>query len=249
MKFIISALLSLIRAQMPATCTALRECTVTADGIVYTGCHGQCGYDEVNPGNAFTKYHGKQTVTKTGKTCQAWNVNTPHNHIYASEPINTYYTRSEYGLQSNYCRNPNDSRPGKIWCYTTDPAVEWEECDPIDSTGTVCEAEKCCDFPKGAHISIVGVVPALSLKPYDAAAHTISKNIDNNVSTMSDDKFKSFRTVYFQYADSKCAYIYEAKNYYGFSIIEELTDTALSTSFTDIKGSSRSHSSVIKGFG
>ena len=38
-----------------------------------------------------------------------------------------------------------------IWCYTTDPSIEWEACDPIDFTGTVCEVEMCCDFPKIAH--------------------------------------------------------------------------------------------------
>ena len=32
-------------------------------------------------------------------------------------------------LEENYCRNPDGE--DTIWCYTTDPNKEWEECEPL----------------------------------------------------------------------------------------------------------------------
>ena len=61
------------------------------------------------------------SVTKSGRTCQRWDVNEPHKHVYHPGKY------SHYGLQENYCRNP--SGWGRLWCYTTDPDKRWEECD------------------------------------------------------------------------------------------------------------------------
>ncbi|XP_030053923.1 plasminogen [Microcaecilia unicolor] len=68
-----------------------------------------------------TTYRGTASMTISGKTCQAWNSRTPHNH--AKTPENHPLA----DLTRNYCRNPdNDISP---WCYTTDPRVRWEYCN------------------------------------------------------------------------------------------------------------------------
>ncbi|KAI8485666.1 hypothetical protein Bbelb_366850 [Branchiostoma belcheri] len=68
-----------------------------------------------------TSYRGIASVTETGKTCQRWDSQTPHEHSMI--PAN--YTSS--GLEQNYCRNP-DGDSG-VWCYTTDPNTLWDYCD------------------------------------------------------------------------------------------------------------------------
>eukprot|EP00112_Aurelia_sp_Birch-Aquarium-sp1_P015836 Seg3536.2 transcript_id=Seg3536.2/GoldUCD/mRNA.D3Y31 product=Plasminogen protein_id=Seg3536.2/GoldUCD/D3Y31 len=65
-------------------------------------------------------FRGTLSKTKSGKTCQAWGVQTPHEH--SRRP--TDYP--DAGLESNYCRNPdNEAAP---WCYTTDSNTRWEYC-------------------------------------------------------------------------------------------------------------------------
>jgi len=66
-------------------------------------------------------YRGKQTKTRSGRTCQAWDQQTPHTHAYkpASYPE----------VEANYCRNPSEG--ATIWCYTLSPGKKWEYCDPL----------------------------------------------------------------------------------------------------------------------
>jgi len=81
------------------------------------GWPSECGCAEVQQAD----YRGDVAVTKSGKECQRWDSQTPHNHSR---------TRERYpnaGLVDNYCRNP-DGEPGGAWCYTTDPDVRWEYC-------------------------------------------------------------------------------------------------------------------------
>jgi len=67
-------------------------------------------------------YRGDVSVTKSGKTCQAWDQQSPHTH-----PVFTEENKQESGLgEHNYCRNPNE--PGGVWCYTTDSDKRWEYC-------------------------------------------------------------------------------------------------------------------------
>ena len=68
-------------------------------------------------------YRGCQTKTRSGKTCQRWDSQSPHSHTRTA----ANYPKS--GLESNYCRNPDGV--DTIWCYTTDSAKRWEYCDPI----------------------------------------------------------------------------------------------------------------------
>ncbi|XP_078621287.1 uncharacterized protein LOC144887761 [Branchiostoma floridae x Branchiostoma japonicum] len=66
-------------------------------------------------------YRGKVAETETGKTCQRWDSQTPHKHSLTQDD------QRLFGLDNNYCRNPNGDKK-KVWCYTTDPNKEWEHC-------------------------------------------------------------------------------------------------------------------------
>ncbi|KAM7368395.1 hypothetical protein PAMP_014617 [Pampus punctatissimus] len=65
-------------------------------------------------------YRGTISVTESGKTCQEWSDQTPHKHNRTPE---NYPCK---GLDSNYCRNPDNER--RPWCYTTDSSTRWEYC-------------------------------------------------------------------------------------------------------------------------
>eukprot|EP00105_Crassostrea_gigas_P030010 XP_011452160.1 PREDICTED: plasminogen-like [Crassostrea gigas] len=58
-------------------------------------------------------YLGSKNVTRSGKTCQRWDSQTPHSHGFQNNP-------------ENYCRNPDEVY--WPWCYTTDPNQRWEYC-------------------------------------------------------------------------------------------------------------------------
>lgn len=70
-------------------------------------------------------YRGLKSTTKTGKTCQRWDSQTPHSHSITKER----YPNS--GLFENYCRNA-DHEPDGAWCYTTDEDTRWEYCGISD---------------------------------------------------------------------------------------------------------------------
>ncbi|XP_071095334.1 hepatocyte growth factor-like protein [Haliotis cracherodii] len=88
-----------------------------------------------NVSNTETKWHsrgvylGTVATSVTGKTCQRWKAQVPHEHRFKG-PI----LRSPSGFASetldeavNYCRDPSDA--GFMWCYTMDPRSRWEKCD------------------------------------------------------------------------------------------------------------------------
>ena len=80
--------------------------------------------DETVRGSNEKGYRGCQTVTTSGRTCQAWNSQQPHAHGW-------YKPGGDVDAGNhNYCRNP-DGSGGGIWCYTTDPNTRWEYCDPV----------------------------------------------------------------------------------------------------------------------
>ncbi|CAC5376686.1 PLG [Mytilus coruscus] len=62
-----------------------------------------------------SEYQGMINTTISNRTCQRWDLDTPHDHNYNN--VNA----------ENYCRNP-DNEPAP-WCYTTDPDKRWEVCD------------------------------------------------------------------------------------------------------------------------
>jgi len=73
-----------------------------------------------------TDYIGFQRTTRSGLTCQRWDSQVPHAHNVTNEYVNP-------NLLGNYCRNFPNALRETIWCYTTDPDVEWEFCDPLGS--------------------------------------------------------------------------------------------------------------------
>ena len=77
--------------------------------------------DETLSGEKDAGYRGCQAQTRSGKTCQSWDSQTPHEHSRKSEAKGT--------TGHNYCRNPDGE--DTIWCYTTDPEKRWEYCDPM----------------------------------------------------------------------------------------------------------------------
>ena len=59
-------------------------------------------------------YQGQMNITIGNRTCQRWELDSPHAH-------------GQNGLPENYCRNP-DHEP-EPWCYTTDTRKRYELCD------------------------------------------------------------------------------------------------------------------------
>ena len=67
-------------------------------------------------------YVGDISVTVSGRKCQNWLDQYPHQHDF-----------SEIG-NHNSCRNLHFDKadaPQGVWCYTTDPNVRWEFCSQI----------------------------------------------------------------------------------------------------------------------
>ena len=83
--------------------------------------HPEC--DETMYGTRGTGYRGCQSVTRNGLTCQSWAAQTPHQHSLADESAGESAEAAK-----NHCRNPDGG--DSIWCYTTDPNVRFDYCDP-----------------------------------------------------------------------------------------------------------------------
>ena len=60
-------------------------------------------------------YKGPVNTTMSGEECQRWDSNTHHTCHHGC------------GEKHNQCRNVGRDTP---WCYTTNPAVRWDNCIP-----------------------------------------------------------------------------------------------------------------------
>ncbi|XP_066288335.1 apolipoprotein(a)-like [Branchiostoma lanceolatum] len=103
--------------------------TVTADSTNSTALPTWMTADESCKVGDWTSYRGTVSVTVTGKTCQRWDSQTPHEHDYM-----TKYGFPPPELEENYCRKTADFT--EIWCFTTDPSTRWELCN-IPACGKV----------------------------------------------------------------------------------------------------------------
>ncbi|XP_030063000.1 hepatocyte growth factor-like protein isoform X2 [Microcaecilia unicolor] len=65
-------------------------------------------------------YRGMVDHTESGRECQRWDLQTPHQHPFWPEKY------PYKNLDDNYCRNPDGSE--RPWCYTTDPNINREYC-------------------------------------------------------------------------------------------------------------------------
>ena len=115
------------------------EETPSAGAGAGAGAGADDSCDETLSGEKDAGYRGCQAKTVSGKTCQSWDSQTPHEHTKVL---------GENGVDAghNYCRNPDGENT--IWCYTTDADKRWEYCDPVG--GRVCDetmsGEKGADY-------------------------------------------------------------------------------------------------------
>ncbi|XP_078603311.1 plasminogen-like [Branchiostoma floridae x Branchiostoma japonicum] len=96
--------------------------------------------------NNGSDYRGTVSVTRSGKTCQRWDVDSPHFRFYKPDGYPE--------LAENYCRNPGGNG-SYIWCYTTDPATRWDYC--IHPTcPVVCMGTTGSDYRGNVSVTISG---------------------------------------------------------------------------------------------
>lgn len=78
--------------------------------------------------NLGSTYFGSQNITSSGKACQAWTSDYPTK--VASDIKDDQFPDNSRGEALNFCRNPQSNKKSGIWCYTMDPDVEWDYCNP-----------------------------------------------------------------------------------------------------------------------
>jgi len=95
-------------------------------------CLGPGEILDCNPTPDGSQYIGHKSVTVSGKQCQAWASQYPHEHGYS---LFVVFPDSSITDAGNYCRNNNFGRP---WCYTVDPNTLKEECEVPNCGESVC---------------------------------------------------------------------------------------------------------------
>ena len=121
------------------------------------------------------EYMGTLSTTVSGRTCQAWASNTPHDpNSYVEDDSN--YPDGSREAASNYCRNP-DWESGGPWCYTLDPDERWEYCDIPFCNGT-CIMFIVCNRKELQNVAIPNT---LQLKSARRSAVSIRFNFSAHV--------------------------------------------------------------------
>ncbi|KAK3579306.1 hypothetical protein CHS0354_033390 [Potamilus streckersoni] len=104
-----------------------------------------CEKTQVDCYKEITTYTGQQSVTISGRICQAWSLNTPHSHKYHEDSM---FPDGKEDTAANFCRDP--SKSGFLWCYTLDRAKRWEEC-PIWFCEKTGGTEPCMKDESSGH--------------------------------------------------------------------------------------------------
>lgn len=102
-----------------------------------------CRSSECRMAGTGNDYIGKLNTTRSNRTCQFWNTNTPHpiNSTYLN---GTLYADQNVTLAKNFCRDPSRNIAGP-WCYTTDKNIKWDLCNVRDCDHT----EECIIMTRG----------------------------------------------------------------------------------------------------
>ena len=87
-------------------------------------------------------YNGTMNITRSGKTCQCWSEQAPHQFILSSKQY------PEIAGGHNYCRNPGSRAPKGPWCFTTDPNTRWEYCN-VPKCGKIFNKTNTTSHNKG----------------------------------------------------------------------------------------------------
>lgn len=69
------------------------------------------------------EYRGWHSTTVSGKTCQPWAEQSPHQHNMQDK----WFPDGSLKAAKNFCRDPDNET--FLWCYTTDPGARMEPCD------------------------------------------------------------------------------------------------------------------------
>ncbi|KAL4236769.1 hypothetical protein ACF0H5_005154 [Mactra antiquata] len=130
-------------------------------GMCYRGCaHGYWGPGCQLNNNCFYngkphQYQGRVSVTTSLHICQRWDSQYPHRHSYDKDEF------PDKRIPDNFCRTTMDS--SRPWCYTTDKAIRWENCNvnnchcPMGRFGHNCDMECHCADSGEACDSIMGI--------------------------------------------------------------------------------------------
>ena len=99
-------------------------------------------------------YNGTINTTRSGRTCQRWSEQAPHQFILPSSQY------PEIAGGHNYCRNPGSRAPEGPWCFTTDPNTRWEYCD-VPKCGKTLKTSTTLHINSGASslASLVWAIP------------------------------------------------------------------------------------------
>jgi len=109
------------------TCSAVKTVGGTRVKVLYQTymCADVCFCPECRETPGGHTYEGDLATTVSGRTCQTWSVNYPHQHGYN---LDSMYPDGSVVAAGNKCRNPASDYFDGVWCYTTDPNLRWELC-------------------------------------------------------------------------------------------------------------------------
>jgi len=82
-----------------------------------------CYFSECKASHLGTEYTGHRFYTVSGRICQRWDNQAPHQHNFTESD----FPDATVTEANNSCRNP-DKNPDGPWCLTSDPSIRREPC-------------------------------------------------------------------------------------------------------------------------